>query len=75
VLGVYADEKGKSLWVCSNNMDGKGEATALMKFDLKTGATLGTYPLPGQGPLCNDIAVGADGTPTFRILASRASSC
>src|SRR3974390_1857420 len=23
VLGVYADEKAKSLWVCSNNMDGK----------------------------------------------------
>ena len=62
VLGVYADEKGKSLWVCSNNMDGKGEATALMKFNLKTGAPAGTYPLPGQGPLCNDIAVGTDGT-------------
>ena len=42
VLGVYADEKGKSLWVCSNNMDGKGEATALMKFNLKTGAPAGT---------------------------------
>jgi sugar lactone lactonase YvrE len=62
VLGVYADEKGKQLWVCSNNMEGKGEATAVMTFDLKTGAPKGTYPLPGQGPLCNDIAVASDGT-------------
>ena len=62
VLGVYADEKGKVLWVCSNNLEGKGEATAVMSFDLKSGAPKGTYPLPGEGPLCNDIAVGADGT-------------
>jgi sugar lactone lactonase YvrE len=62
VLGVFADEKGKTLWVCSNNLDGKGEKTAVMAFDLKSGAPKGTYPLPGEGPLCNDIAVGSDGT-------------
>jgi sugar lactone lactonase YvrE len=62
VLGVYADEKGKTLWVCSNNLANKGGATAAMAFDLKTGAPKGTYPLPGDGTLCNDIAVGADGT-------------
>ena len=62
VLGVYADEKGKTLWVCSNNLENKGEATAAMAFDLKTGAPKGTYPLPGDGTLCNDIAVGGDGT-------------
>jgi sugar lactone lactonase YvrE len=62
VLGVYADEKNKALWVCSNRMDNKGEATAVMAFDLKTGAPKGTYPLPGDGPFCNDIAVGSDGT-------------
>src|SRR5689334_15187424 len=62
VLGVYADEKGKTLWVCSNNLEGKGEATAVMSFDLKTGAPKGTYRLPGEGPLCNDVAVGSDGT-------------
>ena len=28
VLGVYAEEKSKTLWVCSNNLQGKGEATA-----------------------------------------------
>lgn len=62
VLGVYADEKGKTLWVCSNNLENKGEATAAMAFDLKTGMSKGTYPLPGDGTLCNDIAVGSDGT-------------
>jgi len=62
VLGVYADEKNKVLWVCSNNLEGKGEATSVKTFDLKTGASKGTYPLPGEGSLCNDIAVGSDGT-------------
>jgi sugar lactone lactonase YvrE len=62
VLGVYADPKGKTLWVCSNNLQNKGEATSAMAFDLKTGAVKGTYPLPGDGVLCNDIAVAANGT-------------
>ena len=57
-LASYADEKGKTLWVCSNNLANKGEATAAMAFDLKTGAPKGTYVLPGDGTLCNDIAVG-----------------
>src|SRR4029077_11219199 len=62
VLGVYADEKNKLLWVCSNNLENKGEATAVMSFDLKSGAPKGTYKLPGDGALCNDVAVGSDGT-------------
>jgi sugar lactone lactonase YvrE len=65
VLGVYAEEKSKTLWVCSNNMDGKGEATSAKAFDLKTGAPKGTYQLPGDGTLCNDIAVASDGTTYF----------
>ena len=62
VLGVYADEKGKTLWVCSNNLEKKGEATSVKAFDLSTGTLKGTYPLPGDDALCNDIAVAADGT-------------
>jgi len=62
VLGVYADEKGKTLWVCSNNLDKNGEATSVKAFDLTTGTLKGTYPLPGADALCNDIAVAADGT-------------
>ena len=62
VLGVFADEKGKTLWVCSNNLEKKGEATSVKAFDLTTGTLKGTYPLPGADALCNDIAVSADGT-------------
>ncbi len=65
VLGVFADEKGKNLWVCSNNLENKGEATSVKAFDLKTGTLKGTYPFPGNGPLCNDIATAADGTAYF----------
>lgn len=62
VLGVFADEKGKNMWVCSNNLANKGEATSVKAFDLKTGAVKGTYMLPGEGTLCNDIAVAPNGT-------------
>lgn len=62
VLGVYADEKDKTLWVCSNNLEKKGEATSVKAFDLKSGTLKGSYPLPGEDALCNDIAVAADGT-------------
>jgi sugar lactone lactonase YvrE len=62
VLGVFADEKGKNLWVCSNNLANKGEATSVKAFDLKSGALKGTYKLPGEGTLCNDIAVSSNGT-------------
>src|SRR5579871_1609764 len=57
ILGVLADEKDGLLWVCSNNLENKGEATSVMSFDLKTGAPKGTYPFPVKDPLCNDIAV------------------
>jgi sugar lactone lactonase YvrE len=62
VLGVYADEKNKLLWVCSNKLGPSGEATSVKTFDLKTGAPKHSYVLPGDGTLCNDIAVGADRT-------------
>jgi len=65
VLGVFADEKSKILWVCSNNLQNKGEATSAMAFDLKTGAVKGTYVLPGDGTLCNDIAVASNGISYF----------
>jgi sugar lactone lactonase YvrE len=62
VLGVFADEKNKLLWVCSNKLGPTGEPTAVKTFDLKTGAPKGSYPLPGGRTLCNDIAVAPDGT-------------
>jgi sugar lactone lactonase YvrE len=63
VYGVYADEKFKTLWVCSDHYDdGTGDAPAVKSFDLSTGAPKASYPLPGDGPFCNDIAVATDGT-------------
>ena len=60
VLGVLADDKSNTLWVCQNATAGEGQ-TALRAFDLKSGAAKGTYPLPPNGGVCNDIAVAADG--------------
>ena len=63
VYGVFADEKFKTLWVCSNKYDdGTGDAPAVKSFDLKTGAPKGSYTLPGDATFCNDIAVASDGT-------------
>lgn len=62
VLGVLADEKSNTLWVCSNNLDGQGTPSALRTFHLKTGAPKSAYPLPGNNPFCNDIAIHANGT-------------
>jgi sugar lactone lactonase YvrE len=74
VLGVLADERSNTLYACSPNMTwagisipGGGRTGSLKMFDLKTGAPKGSVALPastllGQTSLCNDIAVGADGT-------------
>src|SRR6185436_18333782 len=67
VLGVLADDKSNTLWVCQNSTGGRGGApvvgqTALRSFDLKTGAVKGTYPFPPNSGVCNDIAVSANGT-------------
>ncbi len=62
VLGVLADPKSGTLWVCSSKLPPQGAPTALKSFDLKTGAAKGSYDFPGDNALCNDIAIGPDGT-------------
>jgi sugar lactone lactonase YvrE len=67
VLGVLADDKSNTLWVCQNSTGGRGGApvvgqTALRAFDLRSGAAKGTYPLPSPSGICNDIAIGPDGS-------------
>lgn len=67
VLGLLADDKTNTLWVCQNATDGRGGApvtgqTALRSFDLKSGAAKGTYPFPPNSGVCNDIALSADGS-------------
>jgi streptogramin lyase len=68
-LGVLADEKGGMLYVCSNDLSGLGVAgpsdakgAALKLFDLKSGVLKGSFALKDPKSLCNDIAVGSDGT-------------
>ena len=55
VLGVFADEKANTLWLCNT---GPG---VLKTFDLGTGKPKGSYPMP-TGAVCNDIAVADNGT-------------
>lgn len=67
VLGVLADDRSNTLWVCQNATGGQGGAsvvgqTALRSFDLQSGAAKGTYPFPPNSRVCNDIAVSADGS-------------
>ena len=69
VLGVLADEKSGFLYVCSNDITGFGvpgpgdtKGAWLKIFDLKSGAPKGSVGLPDPKALCNDIAIGSDGT-------------
>jgi streptogramin lyase len=69
VLGVLADQKSNTLYVCSNDLTGlgvpspgDGNGAFLKTFDLTSGTPKGSFPLKDQKSLCNDIAVGNDGT-------------
>jgi sugar lactone lactonase YvrE len=62
VLGVLADEKTNTLWVCSIPMGKAGAVSALVAFDLKTGAFKQRYELPQPASACNDITLAKDGT-------------
>lgn len=52
ILGVLADAKSNTLWVCDNDKT-QGMAKS---FNLKTGKLLKTYPYPGGGT-CNDFSI------------------
>jgi sugar lactone lactonase YvrE len=66
VLGVLADDRSQTLWVCQNVSGGRDGVpvagqTALRAFDLTSGAAKGTYRFPADAGFCNDIAVATDG--------------
>lgn len=68
-FGVLADERSGTLWVCSNdasafNAPGPSQVTGsfLKGFDLATGEGKVSVALPGSRTLCNDMAVGPDGS-------------
>src|SRR3984893_9988001 len=69
IFGVLADERSNTLWACSNDLSALGVVIAssetgsfLKGFDLKTGQGKVSAKLPGDHTLCNDIAIGADGS-------------
>jgi sugar lactone lactonase YvrE len=68
IFGLLADESTGTLWACSNDVSdwgipGPGDAKGswLKAFDLTTGRLKGSAALPGEGTVCNDIAIGPDG--------------
>ncbi|GLS44890.1 hypothetical protein [Methylobacterium brachythecii] len=68
-FGLLADEKSNTLWLCSNDLSALGvqgpneeKGAALKGFDLKTGEGKFSVPLPVSPAICNDIALGADGS-------------
>ena len=69
IFGVLADENSNTLWACSNDLSaigvlvaGSDSKSTLKGFDLKTGAGKVSAVLPNEHSLCNDIAVGQDGS-------------
>lgn len=66
VFGVLADESRHTLWACFGAVphDARMPQTPsiLAAFDLQTGALKTRYPLPTPNALCNDVAVGSDGS-------------
>jgi streptogramin lyase len=66
VLGVFADDRGQTLWVCSTAAAAPGSApsgqTGVRSYNLSTGTFKANYAFPGNTGLCNDIAIGADGS-------------
>ena len=74
VLGVLADAKSGTLYVC----DDQGDNATLKTFSLKTAGLIKSYEFPGGG-LCNDIALkGKDAyvtdTKNGRVLKLAAGS-
>ncbi|MGA0805069.1 MAG: SMP-30/gluconolactonase/LRE family protein [Pseudohongiellaceae bacterium] len=78
ILGVLVDEASNTLWLCSApNFFGPERSqgvSAVLAFDLASGASKGNYPFP-DGGTCNDLTIARDGTvlatdtPGGRILA------
>lgn len=68
-LGVLADARSGTLYVCSNDVSAMGvsgpsdsKGAFLKTFDLATGALKGSFALSDPKSFCNDIVVGSDGT-------------
>ncbi|CAN5806943.1 hypothetical protein BH09PSE5_BH09PSE5_45420 [soil metagenome] len=65
-LGVLADGSTNTLWVCARGTGAPGgppgNPSKLKSYDLQSGAMKAAYPFPTAGAVCNDIAIGTDGS-------------
>ncbi len=68
-FGLLADQNSNTLWVCSNDASGLGvpgpssvPGSFLKAFDLETGIGKRSVALSGARTLCNDMALGSDGS-------------
>jgi streptogramin lyase len=68
-LGVLVDNKANLLWGCSNDFSSIGipgpssvPGSFVKGFDLSSGEGRVSAALPGKATLCNDMAIGADGS-------------
>lgn len=66
VFGVLADEKSRTLWVCSvpNPFQPPvpGQVAELVALDLASGAPKSRHAFPAPRSVCNDVTIGPDGT-------------
>jgi streptogramin lyase len=66
IFGVLADDRSRTLWVCTAPAALPGGIaqgqSAVLRFDLHTGAFLHRYPLPSPRAICDDVALARDGT-------------
>jgi sugar lactone lactonase YvrE len=68
-FGVLADKRNGIVWTCSNEFTGSALSVPgadpghwLKGFDIRTGTGKVSLRLPGEKPVCNDMAVGRDGS-------------
>ena len=60
ILGIRPDPASRSYLVCVNEPDGSN--SAVVRHDESSGEIKGTYKLPTQNALCNDIALLKNGS-------------
>jgi sugar lactone lactonase YvrE len=68
LFGVFADMRNHIVWTCTNDFTARGLTVAgsdpgsvLKGFDMKTAALKVSLKLPGEHPVCNDVAVAKNG--------------